>query len=65
MTAVRPLTPGGTSCPKASYWCELDADDVHAPLRELGARASSGVIEMSDVIQLDPPPAITLYELTD
>lgn len=44
---------------------ELEADDVRAPLRELGARASSGVIEMSDVIQLDPPPTITLYELTD
>ncbi len=44
---------------------ELDADDVRAPLRELGARATSGEIEMSDVLQQDPPPVITLYELTD
>ncbi|MGD0700577.1 MAG: hypothetical protein ABSA02_11910 [Trebonia sp.] len=44
---------------------ELDADDVRAPLRELGARASSGAIEMSDVLQQDPAPIITLYELTD
>jgi hypothetical protein len=51
----------------ASYLAlyELEADDVRAPLRELGARASSGVIEMSDVLQQDPPPTITLYELTD
>jgi hypothetical protein len=44
---------------------ELDADDVRSPLRELGGRVSSGVIEMSDVIQQDPAPIITLYELTD
>jgi hypothetical protein len=44
---------------------ELDADDVRAPLRELGGRISSGAIEMSDVIQQDPAPVVTLYELTD
>lgn len=44
---------------------ELEADDVRAPLRELGARISSGDIEMSDVIQQDPAPIVTLYELTD
>jgi hypothetical protein len=44
---------------------ELDADDVRAPLRELGARVASGEIAMSDVIQQDPAPTITLYELTD
>ena len=44
---------------------ELDADDVRAPLRELGARVASGEIAMSDVIQQDPAPTVTLYELTD
>jgi hypothetical protein len=55
--------PGQTPAYLAIY--ELEADDVRAPLRELGARVSSGEIEMSDVLQQDPPPAITLYELTD
>jgi hypothetical protein len=44
---------------------ELEADDVRAPLREMGARVASGEIAMSDVIQQDPAPTITLYELTD
>jgi hypothetical protein len=44
---------------------DLEADDVRAPLRELGARVASGEIEMSDVIQQDPAPIITLCELTD
>ncbi len=42
---------------------ELDAEDLTAPVRELGARAASGQIQMSDVLQLDPPPVITICEL--
>jgi hypothetical protein len=44
---------------------ELDADDLMAPVRELGARSASGQIQMSDVLQLDPPPVITICELAD
>jgi hypothetical protein len=42
---------------------ELDADDLAAPVKELRARSASGEIQMSDVLQLDPPPAVALYEL--
>ena len=55
--------PGEPAAYLAIY--ELDADDIRAPLRALGAGAASGEIPMSDVLQMDPPPAITLYELTD
>ena len=44
---------------------ELDADDLTAPLRELSARSASGQTQLSDVLQLDPPPVVTLCELTD
>jgi len=44
---------------------ELDADDLTAPLRELSARSASGQTLLSDVLQLDPPPVVTICELTD
>ena len=44
---------------------ELDADDLTAPLRELSARSASGQTQLSDVLQLDPPPVVTICELTD
>src|SRR5512139_3868666 len=44
---------------------ELEADDLTAPVQELRARSASGRIQMSDLLQLDPPPAITIYELLD
>ncbi|WP_106398789.1 DUF4286 family protein [Actinocorallia populi] len=44
---------------------ELEADDLNSPLQELRARSASGRIGMSDVLQLDPPPSIALYELLE
>ena len=44
---------------------ELDADDLTAPLRQLSARSASGRTRISDVLQLDPPPVVTICELTD
>lgn len=44
---------------------EIDADDLTSPMKELRARSMSGQMQMSDVLQLDPPPAITLYELIE
>ncbi len=44
---------------------EIEADDLSAPLKELGARSARGEIHMSDVLQLDPPPVVTLYELME
>ena len=41
---------------------EIDSDDLEAPLNELKARAGDGRLRVSDVIELDPPPAMTLYE---
>jgi hypothetical protein len=44
---------------------ELDADDLTGPMRELRARSASGQIHISDVLRLDPPPVVTLYEQID
>jgi hypothetical protein len=44
---------------------ELEADDLADPMRELRARSAAGEIQMSDVLRLDPPPVVTLYELID
>ncbi len=44
---------------------EIDADDLTAPVRELGARSAAGQMHMSDALQTDPPPVVTLYELID
>ena len=40
---------------------EIEADDVDAVVNEIATRAGDGRIEMSDVIQLDPPPVTLLY----
>ena len=44
---------------------EFDAADLADPVRELGARTASGQVQMSDVLQLDPPPVVTIYEVAD
>jgi hypothetical protein len=44
---------------------EIEADDLDGPVRELRARSADGRIVMSDVLQLDPPPVVTLYELIE
>jgi hypothetical protein len=44
---------------------EIEADDLTAPMAELRARSASGELHMSDVLQLDPPPVVTVYELME
>jgi hypothetical protein len=44
---------------------EIDADDLTDPMKELRARSASGQMHMSDTLQMDPPPEVTLYELID
>jgi hypothetical protein len=44
---------------------ELDSDDLAGTVNELRARSASGQVPMSDVLQLDPPPVVTLYELIE
>jgi hypothetical protein len=59
---VTPRAPGAhTYC--AVY--EIDADDLGAVMGEIGARAGDGRMRMSDALSMDPPPAMTLYELVD
>lgn len=43
---------------------ELDCDDLQSVISELGARAGRGEIQMSDVLQMDPPPTVRVLELT-
>jgi hypothetical protein len=53
--------------PEHSYLAiyEIDADDVTEPVQELRARSASGQLRISDVLQLDPPPVIAIYEAID
>jgi hypothetical protein len=44
---------------------EIEAEDLTAPVQELRSRSQTGELQMSDVLQLDPPPAITIYELIE
>jgi len=44
---------------------DLEADDLAEPMRELRARSASGQMDMSDVLRLNPPPAVTLCELIE
>jgi hypothetical protein len=44
---------------------EIDADDLGAPGQELLARIGNGQVGMSDVLQMDPAPVVTVYELIE
>jgi hypothetical protein len=44
---------------------EIDADDLTAPVAELGKRAAAGQSTMSDALGMDPAPVITVYESRD
>jgi hypothetical protein len=41
---------------------EIDSDDLEAPMRELVARSGDGRVRMSELLQMDPPPVVTLCE---
>jgi hypothetical protein len=44
---------------------DIDADELTAPVRELGARSAAGEMSRSDALGTDPPPVVTLGELPD
>ncbi|HET6951238.1 MAG TPA: hypothetical protein VFI47_12730 [Acidimicrobiales bacterium] len=58
---------GGSGGPSHAYVAiyEIEADDLAAPMAELRARSASGQMQMSDAMQLDPPPVVTIYELVE
>lgn len=68
ITAARRFKVRGAADGEAPVYLaiyELDADDLADPVRELRTRSVSGEIEINDVLQLDPPPQLTVYELID
>jgi hypothetical protein len=44
---------------------ELETDDLGAALAELSARYADGRMDLSDTLQLSPPPDVTIYELIE
>lgn len=53
---------GGDGTPSYLAIYEIEADDVTAPVKELGARSAAGQHSLSDVLRLDPPPVVSVYE---
>ncbi len=43
---------------------EVDVDDLSDVMAALGEAAASGRLQMSDAMQMDPPPTVTVLELT-
>jgi hypothetical protein len=41
---------------------DYDTNDVQKMVAELGERMANGTIHLSDVVQLDPLPTVTIYE---
>ncbi len=64
------LHPGGAAAADPSTHSyvaiyEIDAENLTDPVEELRSRSAAGQAHMSDVLQTDPPPVVTLYELID
>jgi hypothetical protein len=62
-TAARRFKPVGGE-PDAQYLAlyEVEADDLQAAYAGLGEAAVRGDLRMSDVLAMDPPPQMALYE---
>ncbi len=58
-------TPLGPDAHRYAAVYELESDDLKGVLGELGARAMDGRMNMSDVLGMDPPPSMVIYELID
>jgi len=57
-----PGRDGGEVWPAYVAVYEIDCDDLEAPMRALRARSSEGRGRMSELLQMDPPPVVTLCE---
>jgi hypothetical protein len=63
-TAARrfePVDGSDTATPHLAIY-EIEADDLQAAQAGIGAAMQAGDIRMSDVLSLDPPPSMVLYE---
>jgi hypothetical protein len=58
----RPGPDGGEAWPAYIAVYEIDCDDLEAPMRALRARSSEGRERMTELLELDPPPVVTLCE---
>jgi hypothetical protein len=62
-------SPGGVTVGADGYpyiaVFELEADDLDGVIGELGARAADGRMQLTDAIEVDPPPILTVYELIE
>jgi hypothetical protein len=54
------LTPGAAHSYVAIY--EVDADDVQGVMDAIGKASANGALPLSDALQLNPPPGMTLCE---
>ena len=57
-----PGPDGGEAWPAYIAVYEIDCDDLQAPMRALRARSSEGRERMTELLELDPPPVVTLCE---
>ncbi|WP_207843831.1 hypothetical protein [Williamsia soli] len=61
--SARRLRPVGDDGPHIALY-EIECDDLTTALDLLRSAAQSGALNMSDALQMDPPPAIRLLEVT-
>ena len=62
VAARRYKLAGGDGPPSYLAIYEIEADDLTAPVKELGARSAAGQHSKSDVLRVDPPPVVSVYE---
>jgi hypothetical protein len=62
-TSARRFTQvGGESGTPHLAIYEIEADDLESAQAGIGAAMAAGEIRMSDVLAMDPPPSMVLYE---
>ena len=59
------VTPLGPDAHRYAAVYELDSDDLKGVFGEIAARAMDGRMHMSDVLSMDPPPSMMIYEVMD
>ena len=52
---------GDTATPHLAIY-EIEADDLEAAQAGIGTAMAAGEVRMSDVLSMDPPPSMVLYE---
>ena len=59
--SARRFAPVGDDGPFVAIY-EIEADDLQAAVKSLREASSKGAVQASDVMQMDPPPTIRLFE---